>query len=63
MTKSSNGLVPAQGFLESCMATRPTFNDEFNPSNVDVSVLLLAIADQVVRLLFLRQVRWYGSRA
>lgn len=27
MKRSSNGFVPARGFLESCLARRPSFND------------------------------------
>ena len=34
MKKSSNGLVPARGFLSSCLAPRPSFNDGSPPREI-----------------------------
>jgi len=36
MEKSPDGLVPARGFLERCMAPRPEFNDGIEVDPVDV---------------------------
>lgn len=36
MKKSPNGFVPTDGFLESGMAPRPSFNDGSNPVGIDV---------------------------
>ena len=38
MKKSSNGFVPARGFLESGMAPRPSFNDGSGPRDIVVVV-------------------------
>ncbi len=38
MKRSANGFVPAQGFLESGMAPRPSFNDGSNPSDITVMI-------------------------
>ena len=36
MKRSANGFIPARGFLESCMAPRPSFNDCSHPSDIEV---------------------------
>lgn len=36
MKRSPNGFVPARGFLQSCMAPRPSFNDCSNPDDIVV---------------------------
>lgn len=36
MVKSDDGLVPARGFLERCMAPRPEFNDGTEVGPVEV---------------------------
>jgi hypothetical protein len=36
MQKSSNGLIPARGFLETCMSPRPEFNDGTVLDDIDV---------------------------
>ncbi|KAL8738870.1 MAG: hypothetical protein Q9181_000397 [Wetmoreana brouardii] len=38
MKRSSDGFVPARGFLETGMAPRPSFNDGSEPQEVDVMV-------------------------
>ena len=38
MKRSSDGFVPARGFLESGLATRPSFNDGSHPSDIPVVV-------------------------
>lgn len=38
MQKSADGLVPVRGFLETCMAPRPEFNDAVEHDPIDVSV-------------------------
>ena len=38
MQKSSDGLVPVRGFLETCMAPRPEFNDGIEHEAIDVCV-------------------------
>lgn len=38
MQKSDDGLVPARGFLERCMAPRPEFNDGTEPDTIAVSL-------------------------
>ena len=38
MAPSDAGLVPAGNFLQSCLQTRPSFNDGSKPSTLDVSV-------------------------
>ena len=38
MKRSPNGFVPARGFLESCLAPRPSFNDLSNPADIDVVI-------------------------
>jgi lysophospholipase len=36
MQKSPNGLIPARGFLETCMSPRPEFNDRTVLDDIDV---------------------------
>ena len=36
MKRSPDGFIPARGFLESCMAPRPSFNDGSNPGDIEV---------------------------
>lgn len=36
MVKSEDGLIPARGFLERCMAPRPEFNDGATMDPVEV---------------------------
>ena len=36
MKRSPDGYIPARGFLESCMAPRPSFNDLSNPADITV---------------------------
>jgi lysophospholipase len=36
MQKSPNGLIPARGFLETCMSPRPEFNDGTTLDDIDV---------------------------
>ena len=36
MKRSPDGFIPARGFLDSCMAPRPSFNDLSNPADIDV---------------------------
>lgn len=36
MRKSANGFIPARGFLEACLAPRPSFNDGSDPDPVQV---------------------------
>ena len=38
MQKSPNGLVPARGFLETCMSPRPELNDGTVLDKIDVRV-------------------------
>ena len=38
MQKSSDGLVPVRGFLETCMAPRLEFNDQIEHEAIDVCV-------------------------
>jgi len=38
MQKSPDGLIPARGFLDTCMAPRPEFNDGEPHENIDVKV-------------------------
>ena len=38
MRMSSNGLVPARGFLEACLSPRPSFNDGSGPGSIPVMV-------------------------
>ena len=38
MQKSPNGLVPARGFLETCMSPRPEFNDGTILDDIDVTI-------------------------
>jgi hypothetical protein len=38
MQKSEEGLVPVRGFLETCMAPRPEFNDSIDHEPIDVRV-------------------------
>lgn len=38
MQKSENGLVPARGFLETCMAPRPEFNDGVIQADIAVQI-------------------------
>jgi len=38
MQKSPDGLIPARGFLETCMAPRPEFNDGEAHEDIDVKV-------------------------
>ena len=38
MQKSEDGLVPVRGFLETCMAPRPEFNDAIDHEPIDVNV-------------------------
>ena len=38
MQKSADGLVPVQGFLETCMVPRPEFNDGIDHEPIVVSV-------------------------
>ena len=36
MKRSPDGFIPARGFLKSCMAPRPSFNDLSNPADINV---------------------------
>ena len=36
MKRGPNGFVPARGFLEACLAPRPSFNDGSNPGLIEV---------------------------
>ena len=38
MQKSPNGLIPARGFLETCMSPRPEFNDGIAQGDIGVKV-------------------------
>ena len=38
MTRSSNGFVPARGFLNAALAPRPSFNDGSEPAHLDIVV-------------------------
>ncbi|KAL8740674.1 MAG: hypothetical protein Q9190_006653 [Brigantiaea leucoxantha] len=38
MTRSPEGFIPARGFLDSCLAPRPSFNDGSESRDIDVAV-------------------------
>ena len=38
MTRSPEGFIPARGFLDSCLASRPSFNDGSESRDIDVAV-------------------------
>jgi 60kDa lysophospholipase len=38
MQRSPNGLIPARGFLDTCMSPRPEFNDRAVLDDIDVKL-------------------------